>query len=168
MVRGYHLFDKWLVEARGSFYPEEILDLYIPLTPISKERPRGVTHYTPQKTRTWTTYFGKIVGEMMAGRPEIDFPISARVIFGLTEKRLNSKRPPDTDNLEKALWDALQKGDSDGKNKAFTDDKYIRGYIEKSERITEPHEEFIWVRLYARSVDDYTKYDEACEQWRHE
>lgn len=106
---------------------------------------------------------GDIVAELMDGRPAINFPVAAKVIFGIPAKRLESKRPPDTDNLEKALWDALQRGDKRGKGRAIEDDKYVRGHVEKAERAVPKGEEFIWVRFYALNAGDYTLYDKACE-----
>lgn len=153
-MRAYHLFDNWLAESRPD-KRFELFDIYVPIKPITKERPRGGFH-TPIKTRKWTDYVGECVAEIMEGQPTITFPVSAAVIFGLTAGR----KPGDTDNLEKALWDALQRGDKCGKHRAIQDDKFIRGHIEKSEREMPKGEEFLWVRFYARNESDYAKYTE--------
>ena len=155
-MKAFHLFEYWFEEARVRT-DWLLLDLYLPLKPIGKERPRGASHSTPIKTRSWTDYVGDCVSELMEGKPAIDFPVAAKVIFGLSGKKL-----PDTDNLEKALWDGLQRGDKRGLGRALRDDKYVSGHIEKIERLVEPGEEFFWVRFYAHNPDDLASYEEAC------
>lgn len=151
-MRAYHLFDRWLAEAR----PDRALDLfdvYVAIKPIGKERPRG-KHQTPIKTRTWTDHVAACVAEMMENQPTIDFPVSAAIVYGIRKKRL-----PDMDNIEKAVWDALQRGDKSGNNRAIHDDRYVRRYVERAEKIVESREEeFIWVRFYAQSESDYYSY----------
>lgn len=148
-MKAWHLFDRWFEEARVDT-SRDLFDIYIPLKPIGKERPRGASHSTPIKTRSWTDYMGDCVAELMEGVPTIAFPVAAKVIFGLSGKKL-----PDTDNLEKALWDALQRGDKRGLGRAIYDDKYVRGHIEKVERMVAPGEEFVWVRFYAFTEEDW-------------
>jgi Holliday junction resolvase RusA-like endonuclease len=159
MVQAYHLFNKWMGEARAELESRELFDIYIPIVPIGKGRPRG-QHQTPEKTRTWTDYFASVVADDMRDKPTIWFPCAARIVAGLAGKRL-----PDIDNWEKALWDALQRGDKRGKLRAIQDDKLVRGYVEKAERTVAKGNEFIWVRFYALSVGDYVLYEKVKDSY---
>lgn len=146
-MQAYHLFEKWMSEARANLSNLELFDIYLPVVPIGKERARN--HRTAIKTRTWTDYVGVCVAEEMRDKPTIDFPCAIRLITAIS-----GKRTPDTDNMEKAIWDALQRGDREGKGRVYTDDKLIRGYVEKCERVVPKGEEFFWVRLYSRNLGD--------------
>lgn len=122
----------------------EILEIYIPIRLIGKERPRG--QRTPIKTRRFTDAVRMQVAEIMRelDMQPIDRSVCARYIVGYHEGR-----KPDIDNAEKALWDAFQSGDKEGKWAAIKDDKHIRGYVEKVEHTIPDNEEaYIWVRLY--------------------
>jgi Holliday junction resolvase RusA-like endonuclease len=147
-MQAYHLFERWMSEARADLSNLELFDIYLPVVPIGKERARN--HRTAIKTRTWTDYVGVCVAEEMYDKPTISFPCAIRLITGIS-----GKRTPDTDNMEKAIWDALQRGDKEGNGRVYTDDKLIRGYVEKCERVVPKGDEFFWVRLYARNRGDF-------------
>lgn len=150
-MKAYHLFDKWISECRPNT-ELELFDVYTKLRPIGKERTRN--HRTAIKTRSWTDYLGRCIAD--EHQPTITFPACARVLFAVAKNRL-----PDLDNMEKALWDAMQRGDASGLGRAIQDDNLIRGYVEIGERVVEPGEEFVWVRFYARRREDFTNYKES-------
>lgn len=156
-MRGRHLFAQWIV-AEAPDLKHEILEIYVPLRPIGKERTHGLNHSTPQKTRDWENYLGSVTAnDLMEGKPTITFPVAARVIFGVHKNRA------DIDNIEKALWDGLQKGDVlTGKGAALSNDNLVRGFVQKVEHEMPKGEEFIWVRFYARRAEDFSNYMEQC------
>lgn len=151
-MRAYYLFDSHLRSMRPDSILE-ILEIYVPIRAIGKQRPRS-EHSTPIKTRMWTDYFAECVAEQMGDKPAINFPVKAAVVFGLSGNRL-----PDTDNIEKALWDALQRGNKSGKQRALEDDRFVRGHIEKCEISVAKGCEFIWVRFYANTEEQAEAYE---------
>lgn len=162
-MRAHHQLDYLMEQARGLLDTRlELFDIYVEIRPIGKGRPRE-GHKTPQKTRIWTDFVRKCVAEQMDGKPAIDFPVSAKLLYCL-----NPKRKPDMDNIEKAIWDALQFGDMSGKNKAIADDRLIRGYVERGEIFSsDTLGEFIWVRFYAREGKNATNYMKEYEVELH-
>jgi len=145
-----------MVEAAPNS-KHEVLEIYVPLRPIGKERTHGLNHSTPQKTRDWERYLGSVtVNDLMDGKPTITFKVGARYILGLHKNRA------DTDNLEKALWDGLQKGDVLTGKRCLQDDSLIRRFVQKAEREMPKGEEFVWVRFYALREEDYNNYMEQC------
>lgn len=151
-MRGYHLFAEWLAECEPN-RQWELVDIYIPIRPFGKERPRGDRHGTPVKTRMWEDYVGGVGAyDYMRDKPSIGFPCAAEILFGINRNR------SDIDNLEKLAWDAMQRGDKSGKGRVIADDRFIRGYVRKGEREMPKGEEFIWARFYARREEDYLNY----------
>lgn len=154
-MRAYHLFAQWMQECEPD-KTLELFDIYIPIRPMGKERPRNGS--TPVRTRKWEDYVGNVTAyDLMEGRPPITFPVAAEVLFGLHKNRC------DNDNMEKILWDALQRGNKSGLGRAIHDDSLVRGYIKKGEREMPAGEEFIWVRFYARNRADYERYTREVE-----
>lgn len=122
----------------------EVAEIYVYIRPIGKGRPRDNWH-TPSSTREWESKVRGTAVNIMAGRPVINFPVAAKVLFGLHKNRA------DTDNLEKIVWDAFQPV-------VITDDKFVRGHIEKGEEEVERASEFVWAKFYARREEDYLNY----------
>lgn len=142
------LFDSWISECSAALHLE-VAEIRVEIRPRSKQRAR-TNWSTPPKTREWEEIVRSTAAGIMKGRPAIDFPVAARFILGVSHYVKG-----DTDNLEKIIWDALQPV-------VLTDDKFIRGYVEKAEKAVPIGEEFVWVRFYARRAVDYSNYK---KQW---
>lgn len=158
-MRAHHLFNQLMIGARPE--PEnELFDIHVDISVRGKGRPRA-GHVTPQSTREWTDYVACCVREQMEGLPPINFPFSAKLLYARSSKRL-----PDMDNIEKIVWDALHRGDKSGLNRAFEDDRLMRGHAEVAE-LLDTGEDFLWVRFYARRREDMTNYMEKYNERRH-
>lgn len=134
-------FDNAFANRRPT---DEIVDIFIPARAIGKERPRS--YRTPEKTRNWIYGVARIAAETMQelGIKAIDRPVCCRYIIAFHEGRY-----PDIDNIEKALFEALQRGDKSKQWQVVTDDKHFRGYVEKCEVIIPDNQEpYLWVRIY--------------------
>jgi Holliday junction resolvase RusA-like endonuclease len=152
MSHAHHLLESWVNDERPTVECE-LFDLFVDIRPMGKQRTDGYNHSTPEKTREWERLVGNVVTATREGRPAIRFPVAALVLWGLHNNRA------DIDNLEKILWDALQPH-------VIADDRFVRGYVEKAERQVEAGQEFVWVRFYARRLEDYTNYMEQCDAVR--
>ena len=93
--------------------------------PVAKQRPRlgkGGHVYTPSRTRSFEAALGWLAKIEMRGRPMLEGPLSMEVVATLPTAATSR---PDSDNLLKAIADALQ-------GVVFADDAAIvRALIEK-------------------------------------
>lgn len=147
-------FDSLMSECKTN-EALQVAEIRVDIRPIGKERPRDNWH-TPEKSRHWESVVRGTARSIMDGRPAINFPVAARYITGISYRNR-----ADIDNIEKIIWDALQPI-------VLTDDKYVRGYVEKGEKLVEPGHEFVWVRFYARAAQDYSNYIAQCDAISHE
>lgn len=135
MIKANHKFGHYL-DQQSVLYRAQVADLQIDAKAFPKQRP-GANYATRPETREYEEFIAGAVSELMGSKAPIDFPVSIRVVWCLPKGRW------DWDNLEKALWDALQKGG------VLANDNLIDGYKEEA-RVTPEEGEapFIWVRLF--------------------
>ena len=95
--------------------------LFIPGMPVAKQRPkffrRGALTgtYTPKKTVAWENLVALISFPKRPPGGKMGLPIRAKLIFTLPRPKTLPKRViyhvkrPDLDNLEKSIWDGMNK-----------------------------------------------------------
>lgn len=105
----------------------KIVDLFIPGTPQGKGRARsfmrngGISHVTPDKTRTYEGIIRTLAMEAMGAKPPSRMPVKIDLVIVMPiaeswpkwkrhaakEGYLAPTAKPDSDNVEKAIKDAL-------------------------------------------------------------
>lgn len=172
-----------LFEAYPLGYPSAFvagrslsLTLFIPGTPVAKERPQAKVitpkggrpfpqFYTPKKTADWEDYIAEAARfqlsqvETVGEGPDFILPLDGYRF--LTTIRFNLAKPksyparivhhtkkPDRDNLEKAVLDGLVKGRIIKDDAMITDGLSFKRYVEPG------HPEGVEIDLTAIPVED--------------